>query len=71
VRGRDLQRQHEPDLLQDPLLPPGLRPVALKIPTNAKLKACFQTCGKFIPTGAKVTIYVNGKAIFPKTIGLC
>lgn len=34
------------------------------IPPGAQLKACAQTCGSIIPTGLKVTIYLNGTAIY-------
>ena len=40
------------------------------LPGNPTIKACFQTCG-IIPKGAKVTIYVNGDAVFTKTVGRC
>jgi hypothetical protein len=43
----------------------------IKIPVGAKLKACFETCGKIIPTGAKVTVYLNDKVLFTKVIGKC
>jgi hypothetical protein len=35
------------------------------------VKACFKTCGSFIPTGFKVTIYINGRAVFTKVVGRC
>jgi hypothetical protein len=46
-------------------------PSPVRIPVGAQLKACFQTCGRIIPTGAKVTIYLNGRAIFTRTVGRC
>lgn len=45
-------------------------PVA--IPVGGELKACAETCGSFIPTGLKVTVYLNGTAIFSGTVvGSC
>lgn len=41
------------------------------IPARAQVKVCFQSCGAILPTGAKVTVYVNGRAIFTKVIGRC
>ncbi len=41
------------------------------IPIGARVIVCFQTCGTTTPTGLKVTIYVNGRAIFTKVIGRC
>jgi len=42
------------------------------IPVGGDLKACAETCGSFIPTGLKVTIYLNGNPIFSGTIiGFC
>ncbi|MEB3316870.1 MAG: hypothetical protein VKO39_01825 [Cyanobacteriota bacterium] len=46
-------------------------PSPVPIPIGAQLKACFQTCGRIIPTGVKVTVYLNGRAIFTKVIGRC
>lgn len=44
----------------------------IPIPVGGQLKACAETCGSFIPTGLKVTIYLNGSAIFSGTvIGSC
>lgn len=44
----------------------------IPIPPNAQLKACGQTCGSFIPTGVKVTVYLNGNPIFTKVVwGVC
>ena len=31
----------------------------ISIPASASIKACAQTCGRFIPTGVKVSIYLN------------
>ena len=41
------------------------------IPARAQVKACFQTCGRITPSGLKVTIYLNGRAIFTRVIGRC
>lgn len=42
------------------------------IPIGGQLKACAQTCGTIIPKGLKVTIYLNDKVLFTKTIiGSC
>lgn len=44
----------------------------ISIPVGGSIKVCAQTCGSFIPTGLKATIYVNGSAV--KTIilfGFC
>lgn len=46
-------------------------PSPVPIPVNASVKACFQTCGSFIPTGFKVTIYINGRAVFTRVVGRC
>jgi hypothetical protein len=46
-------------------------PSPVPIPIGAQLKACFSTCGRIIPTGAKVTIYLNGRAIFTRVVGRC
>ena len=44
----------------------------VSIPPGAQLKACGETCGSFIPTGLKVTVYLNGSAIFTTTVwGSC
>jgi len=44
----------------------------IPIPVGGDLKACAETCGSFIPTGLKVTIYLNGNSIFSGTvIGSC
>lgn len=34
------------------------------IPVGATLKACAETCGPLIPTGLKVSIYLNGNRIW-------
>ncbi|HEX5785886.1 MAG TPA: hypothetical protein VFY35_14240 [Burkholderiaceae bacterium] len=42
------------------------------IPVGGQLKVCAQTCGSFIPTGLKATIYLNGNPIFNVTLfGIC
>jgi hypothetical protein len=46
-------------------------PSPVPIPIGAQLKACFSTCGRIIPTGAKVTIYLNGRAILTRAVGRC
>ena len=46
-------------------------PSPVPIPARAQVKACFQTCGRIIPSGVKVTIYLNGRAIFTRVIGRC
>jgi hypothetical protein len=47
-------------------------PSPIHIPVGGDLKACAETCGSFIPTGLKVTIYFNGKAIYSGTVvGSC
>ena len=46
-------------------------PSPVRLPVNPQLKACFSTCGRIIPTGAKVTIYLNGRAIFTRAVGRC
>jgi hypothetical protein len=38
------------------------------IPVGASLKACAETCGGLIPSGLKVTIYLNGNPIFNGTV---
>jgi hypothetical protein len=44
----------------------------ISIPIDGDLKACAETCGSFIPTGVKVTIYLNGNSIFSGTVvGSC
>ncbi|GKS76760.1 hypothetical protein AVME950_17710 [Acidovorax sp. SUPP950] len=44
----------------------------IHIPVGGQLKACAQTCGSFIPTGLKVTIYLNGNPIYSGTVvGRC
>jgi len=46
-------------------------PSPIPLPGSAILKACFSTCGSFIPTGAKVTIYYQNKPIYTYKIGIC
>jgi hypothetical protein len=42
------------------------------IPPGAQLKACGETCGSWIPTGVKVSIYLNGNVIWTGTVwGSC
>ncbi|MEY2340996.1 hypothetical protein AB4090_02665 [Acidithiobacillus sp. IBUN Pt1247-S3] len=44
----------------------------ISIPVGAELKVCASTCGAFIPTGLKATVYLNGSAIYTGTIiGSC
>ncbi|MCB0712592.1 MAG: hypothetical protein KDD67_09705 [Ignavibacteriae bacterium] len=44
----------------------------IRIPVGGSLKACVTTCGRFIPTGVKGTVYLNDKAIWSGTIiGFC
>jgi hypothetical protein len=44
----------------------------VQIPVGGSLKACAETCGSFIPTGVKVTIYLNGSAVYSGTlVGSC
>lgn len=46
-------------------------PAGIPIPDLGSLKACAATCGSFVPTGAKVTIYYNDMALFSYSIGFC
>jgi hypothetical protein len=42
------------------------------IPVGGELKVCAETCGSFIPTGVKATVYLNGAVVFTTTIvGSC
>lgn len=43
----------------------------IHIPLGGDLKACAETCGHFLPTGLKVTIYLNGTPIFNTVVGHC
>lgn len=44
----------------------------VRVPVGGALKACVETCGSIIPTGVKVTIYLNNNPIFNGTIfGFC
>jgi hypothetical protein len=46
--------------------------VGISIPINAQIKVCAETCGRFIPTGLKATIYVNNNKIWSgKVVGSC
>lgn len=38
---------------------------------SGSLKACFESCGSIIPTGAKVSIYYNDTRLFNYTVGNC
>jgi hypothetical protein len=38
------------------------------IPVGGAIKVCAQTCGSFIPTGVKATVYLNNNPIVSKTI---
>lgn len=42
----------------------------IPVPFGADLKVCAQTCG-IILRGAKVTVYLNGNAIYSTTVGKC
>ncbi|WP_284410264.1 hypothetical protein [Acidovorax sp. SUPP3334] len=42
----------------------------IPVPFGADLKVCAQTCG-IIPRGAKITVYLNGHAIYSTTVGKC
>lgn len=42
------------------------------IPIGGSIKVCAETCGSFIPTGLKATIYLNGNVLFSTTVfGFC
>ena len=44
----------------------------VSIPVGGALKACAQTCGAIIPTGLKVTIYLNNSPVYSGTVvGSC
>ncbi|WP_019700322.1 hypothetical protein [Paracidovorax oryzae] len=46
----------------------------IHIPISAQIKVCAQTCGSFIPTGLKATVYLNGSsqpAFTVKVFGVC
>jgi len=44
----------------------------IPIPPGAEIKACGETCGRIIPTGLKVTLYLNGNAILTRVVwGSC
>ena len=45
--------------------------VPVHIPGSASLKVCGETCGSIIPTGIKLTLYVNNVAVYNFTIGDC
>ena len=48
-----------------PIYGPFCVSVPVQIPVSAALKACVQTCGgSFIPTGLKVSIYMNSTVIW-------
>ncbi|ADX45942.1 hypothetical protein Acav_2028 [Paracidovorax avenae ATCC 19860] len=42
----------------------------IPIPVGAQLKACVDTCG-IIPCGAKITVFLNGAAIYTYKFGCC
>lgn len=47
-------------------------PSPVKIPVDAELKVCAETCGSIIPTGLKATLYVNGSAVTTVVlVGFC
>lgn len=44
----------------------------IHIPIGGDVQACVETCGSFIPTGLKATIYLNGDPILSVTLfGFC
>lgn len=44
----------------------------VQIPVGGSIKVCAETCGSFIPTGLKATIYLNGNVLFSTTLfGFC
>ncbi|ASM16082.1 MULTISPECIES: hypothetical protein [Serratia] len=44
----------------------------IPIPIGGQLKVCAETCGSFIPTGLKATIYLNGSVLFSVVLfGAC
>jgi hypothetical protein len=45
--------------------------VPVHIPIGASLKVCGSTCGSIIPTGVKLTLYVNNIAVYSFKIGSC
>lgn len=45
-------------------------PYGIPLPSG-EVKACFESCGSFIPTGAKVTFYALGIVLFTYKIGSC
>jgi hypothetical protein len=53
----------------------GQHCVAAPVPIRpgATFKACFQTCGVFVPTGFRVSIYLNGNStpIYSTVFGRC
>jgi hypothetical protein len=46
-------------------------PSPAPIPANARVVVCFQSCGSSIPTGFRLTIYINAKAVSTIVIGRC
>ncbi|AVS77768.1 hypothetical protein C8246_04240 [Paracidovorax avenae] len=34
----------------------------IHIPVSAQIKVCAQTCGSFIPTGLRASVYLNGSS---------
>lgn len=46
--------------------------IPVSIPISGQLKVCAETCGSFIPTGLKATVYANGAAIYTVVVwGKC
>ncbi|BFO55351.1 hypothetical protein [Acidovorax sacchari] len=46
----------------------------IHIPVSAQIKVCAETCGSFIPTGLRATVYLNGSSqpSFTVTVfGIC
>lgn len=44
----------------------------ITIPVSGQLKVCAETCGSFIPTGLKATVYLNGTVLFTANLfGIC
>lgn len=44
----------------------------ISIPISGQLKVCAETCGTFMPTGLKATIYLNGSVLLTVMLfGLC
>ena len=44
----------------------------VKIPIGGSIKVCAETCGSFIPTGLKATVYADNTQLFTATVfGIC